>query len=306
MKETVLITGGTGLVGQALTSLLLERGYQVTIFTRGKKRSDQRGLTYAQWDPARKTLDITALQAADYIIHLAGANVADSRWTAKRKQEIVDSRVESANLLFDQLRQHPNKVKKVISASATGWYGEYTGKIFTENDPAADDFLGITCKAWENSVRQMESLGKTVIILRTGIVLSLNGGAIREFRKPARFGFATVMGNGEQFVSWIHLQDLVRLYHNALLNDQLHGVYNAVAPRPVTNLQLVQSLARAMKGNSFITVHVPAFALKLALGEMSTEVLKSVKVSSEKIQQTGFVFSYPDVDSAVEQLVTHP
>lgn len=306
MKETVVITGGTGLIGQSLTSLLLERGYQVTIFTRGKKRSDRPGLSYAQWDPARKTLDITALQAADHIIHLAGANVADSRWTAKRKQEILDSRVDSANLLFEQLRQHPNKVKKVISASATGWYGEYTGKTFTENDPAAGDFLGTTCKAWENSVRQMETLGKTVIILRTGIVLSLKGGALKEFRKPARFGFATIMGNGEQFVSWVHLHDLVRLYCNALLDDQLHGVYNAVAPQPVTNLQLVQSLARAMKGNSFITVHVPAFALKLALGEMSTEVLKSVKVSSEKIQQTGFVFSYPDIDSAVKQIVSNP
>jgi uncharacterized protein (TIGR01777 family) len=305
MKETVLITGGTGLVGRALTTLLLERGYQVTVFTRSKKTSQQAGLRYAQWDPARKKLDITALQSADHIIHLAGANVADRRWTAGRKQEIADSRTGTADLLFESLRDHPNKVKKVISASATGYYGEYTGKLFTETDPPAHDFLGVTCKAWEDSVRQMESLGKSVLILRSGIVLSLEGGALREFRKPARFGFATIMGNGEQFVSWIHLQDLVRLYYTALLNDQLHGVYNAVAPHPVTNLQLVQSLARAMKGRSFITVHVPAFALKLALGEMSTEVLKSVKVSSEKIQQTGFVFSYPDVDSAVEQLVSN-
>ncbi len=305
MMDTVLITGGTGLVGQALTALLLERGYRVTVLTRGRKDSGNPNLRYAQWDPARKMLDITALQEADHIVHLAGANVAEGRWTKQRKQEIVDSRVESGNFLFSSLREHPNKVKKVISASATGFYGAYTGKPFTENDPPAGDFLGTTCKAWEDSVRQMESLGKKVIILRTGIVLSLKGGALKEFHRPVKLGFATVMGSGEQFVSWIHLQDLVRLYHNAIVNDQLHGIYNAVAPRPVTNQELVQSLARAVKGNSFITIHVPAFALKVALGEMSIEVLKSVKVSSEKIQQTGFVFSYPDVDSAVKQIVSN-
>lgn len=305
MMDTVLITGGTGLVGQALTALLLERGYRVTVLTRGKKVSETPNLRYAHWDPARKTLDITALQEADHIVHLAGANVAEGRWTKQRKQEIVDSRVESGNFLFDSLRQHPNKIKKVISASATGFYGAYTGKPFTENDPPAGDFLGTTCKAWEDSVRQMETLGKKVIILRTGIVLSLKGGALKEFYRPVKLGFATVMGSGEQFISWIHLQDLVRLYHNAIVNDLLHGTYNAVAPRPVTNQELVQSLARAVKGNSFITIHVPAFALKVALGEMSIEVLKSVKVSSEKIQQTGFVFSYPDVDSAVKQIVSN-
>ncbi|RPD38801.1 TIGR01777 family protein [Chitinophaga barathri] len=304
--DTVLVTGGTGLVGQALTALLLEKGYHVIVLTRGKRTSSHPNLRFAQWDPARKSLDITALQAADHIIHLAGANVADGRWTKKRKQEILDSRVESSNLLYDSLRQHPNKVRKVISASATGYYGQYTGKVFTENDPPASDFLGTTCKAWEDSVRQMETLGKTVVILRTGIVLSLKGSALREFHKPVKLGFATVMGNGDQFVSWIHLQDLVRLYFNALLNDQLHGAYNAVAPRPVTNRELVLTLARAVKGNSFITVHIPVFALKVALGEMSVEVLKSVKVSSEKIQQTGFVFSYPDVESAIKQIVSNP
>lgn len=304
MMDTVLITGGTGLIGRALTSMLLERGYKVIVLTRKKMSSDHPQLRYAQWDVARKTLDTTALQEADHIIHLAGAGVADARWTSSRKQEIINSRTQSSQLLYDQLREHPNKVKKVISASATGYYGPYTDHDFKETDPAAEDFLGTTCQAWENSVKQIETLGKKVIIFRTGIVLSLKGGALKEFYKPLKLGFASVMGNGDQWVSWIHLQDIVRLYFNAIVNDNLHGIYNAVAPQPVTNQELVLSLARAAKGNSFITIHVPAFALKLALGEMSVEVLKSVKVSSAKIQQTGFQFSYPVVTEAVAQIIS--
>lgn len=303
MMDTVLITGGTGLVGRALTSMLLERGYKVIVLSRKKMSSDHPQLRYAQWDVARKTLDTTALQEADHIIHLAGAGVADSRWTASRKQEIINSRTQSSQLLYDQLREHPNKVRKVISAAATGYYGPYKDHDFKENDPPAEDFLGTTCQAWENSVKQIETLGKKVIIFRTGIVLSLKGGALKEFYKPLKLGFATVMGNGDQWVSWIHLQDIVRLYFNAIVNDNLHGIYNAVAPHPVTNQELVLSLARAAKGNSFITIHVPAFGLKLALGEMSVEVLKSVKVSSAKIQQTGFQFSYPVITEAVAQII---
>lgn len=304
MMDTVLITGGTGLVGRALTDFLLERGYRVIVYTRKMRSPHHPNLRYALWDPSAQTLDAAALQEADQIIHLAGANVADKRWTASRKQEILDSRVQSSQLLFDHLSRTENKVRTFVSASATGFYGEFEGKNFTETDPPADDYLGKTCVAWENSVRQMESLGKKVIILRTGIVLSNKGGALKEFIKPVRLGFATVMGGGQQFISWIHLHDLVRLYHNALANDQLNGIYNAVAPFPVTNQELVTQLARTVKGKSFVTVHVPAFALRLAMGEMSVEVLKSVKASSAKIQSTGFQFSYPRISDALAQLVT--
>lgn len=301
--DTVLITGGTGLVGRALTEMLLEKGYKVIILSRTSRRSNHPDLRYALWDIDRKTMDTTALQEADHIVHLAGANVAEGRWTQRRKQEIVDSRVQSGQLLYERLRDTPNKVKKVISASATGYYGPFKGQIFREEDPPADDFLGTTSEAWESSVRQIEQLGKKVIILRTGIVLSLQGGALREFYKPLRLGFAAIMGDGQQWVSWIHRQDLVRLYFNAIVNDRLNGVYNAVSPNPVTNEELVLALARAAKGKSFVSIHIPAFALKLALGEMSIEVLKSVKVSSDKIQETGFLFSYPTIAGAVEQVL---
>ncbi|WP_160711427.1 TIGR01777 family oxidoreductase [Chitinophaga solisilvae] len=300
--ETVIITGGTGLIGTALTRLLLERGYKVIIYTRDPAKGTNKSVTYAAWDINNQTLDVTALQAADYVVHLAGANVGEKRWTAARKQEIIDSRTKSSDLLFKMMRSHPNKIKKVISASATGFYGEYTDHIFRETDPPATDYLGSTTLAWEKSILPVTTLNKKLVIFRTGICLSKDGGALKEFYKPLKFGFATVLGSGDQFISWIHLQDLVRLYFNAIVNDRLEGIYNAVAPNPVTHKELVLAMAHAAKGNSFITSYVPAFALKLALGEMSVEVLKSVKASSQKIQDTGFQFSYPTVKEAMEQI----
>jgi len=305
--ETVLITGGTGFVGQALTHLLTEHGYHVIILSRHSNTRTNSGnslLTYAHWDVRQQTIDLAAVQAADIIIHLAGANVAGHRWTAAYKKEILDSRTQSTQLLFNTLQQHPNKVGKFISASATGYYGENKGDAtpFTETDALATDFLGSTCQAWENSVLQVQQLGKDVVIFRTGIALNPNGGAMKEFYKPLRFGIAAILGSGEQWVSWIHLHDLVRLYFNAIVNPQLTGIFNAVAPQPVRNKELIMTMAKAAKGNSFITIHVPAFILKLIMGEMSTEVLKSTKVSSGKIQGMGFQFSYPDIGKAMEQL----
>ncbi|HVI49485.1 MAG TPA: TIGR01777 family oxidoreductase [Chitinophaga sp.] len=300
--ESVIITGGTGLIGTALTRLLLDRGYKVIVLTRRAEKGTNPSVTYAHWDIEQQTIDIEAIQRADYIIHLAGANVGEKRWTTSRKQEILESRTRSSVLLYKALQENPNKVKKVISASATGFYGEYTGHTFTETDLPANDYLANTVVAWEKSISQVTSLGKKLVIFRTGIALSRDGGALKEFYKPLRFGFATILGSGDQYISWIHLQDLVRLYFNAIVNDQLEGVYNAVAPKPVRHKELVLSMAKAAKGNSYVTSYVPAFALKLALGEMSVEVLKSVYVSSQKIQDTGFQFSYPTITEAMEQL----
>ncbi|MFB6455220.1 TIGR01777 family oxidoreductase [Chitinophaga sp. Hz27] len=300
--ETVLITGGTGLVGTALTALLLERGFRVIVLSRTPEQGENKQVQYARWNISTQQIDTAALQQADYIVHLAGAPVADKRWSASRKQEIIESRTQSSELLVKALMSTPNKVKKIISASATGIYGEYTDHIFTETDPAATDYLGTTTNAWEKSISEIQSLDKKLVIFRIGIALSRNGGALKEFYKPLKFGFATVMGSGDQYISWIHIHDLVRLFFNAIVNDKLEGVYNAVAPNPVTNKELVLSMAKAAKGKSFMTAYAPAAILKIALGEMSVEILKSVRVSSEKIQQTGFQFSYPTIDKAMEQL----
>ncbi|NLR56604.1 TIGR01777 family protein [Chitinophaga polysaccharea] len=300
--ESVIITGGTGLIGTALTQLLLERGYKVIILSRRPENGGNKAVTYAHWNLEAQTIDEDAIQQADYIVHLAGANVGGKRWTAARKQEIIDSRTQSSALIYTALQTIPNKVKKVISASATGYYGEFTGHVFTETDPPATDYLGSTTQDWEQSISKVTTLGKKLVILRTGIVLSREGGALKEFYKPLRFGFATVLGSGDQFISWIHIHDLVRLYFNAIVNDKLEGIYNAVSPQPVSNRELILSMARIAKGRSFMTTYVPSAVLKLVLGEMSVEVLKSMKASPAKIQQTGFQFSYPTIDEAMEQL----
>jgi uncharacterized protein (TIGR01777 family) len=300
--ESVIITGGTGLIGTALTRLLLERGYRVIILSRHPGKDRNKAVTYAEWNIDTQTIDAAAIQQADYIVHLAGANVGEKRWTAARKQEITGSRTKGSELIFTALQTIPNKIKKVISASATGYYGEFKDHIFTETDAPAEDYLATTTAAWEQSISKVTSLGKKLVIFRTGIVLSKDGGALKEFYKPLRFGFATVLGSGEQFISWIHIHDIVRLYFNAIVNDKLTGTYNAVSPYPVTNRELILAMARNAKGRSFMTTYVPAFALKLALGEMSEEVLKSMKASSAKIQQTGFQFSYPRINEAMEQL----
>jgi len=300
---TVLITGGTGLIGRALTKALLEKGYEVIILTRdpSKFATHTTRLNYAAWDLAAQTIDTDAITKADHIIHLAGAGVADKRWSKKRKQEIVESRVKSGDLLIKTLKERANKVQSVISSSAIGWYGpddkgQNTG--FTEDAPPSPDFLGQTCKQWEASIEPVTLLGKRLVKFRTGIVLSKDGGALKEFLKPLRFGIASILGTGRQMISWIHIDDMVRLYIAAIEKSDMNGVYNAVAPSPVSNKQLIIALGRKKRGRFFIPVYVPSFILKLMLGEMSIEVLKSATVSCEKLSKAGFVFQYPTITAA--------
>ena len=313
-SQTVLITGGTGMIGRALTRALLEGNYQVIILTRQvdmqKTGEGPGGLSYASWDPPGKEIDREAIARADYIIHLAGANVGAKRWTARRKKQIADSRVETGKLLANVLSTSPNKVKAVISASAIGWYGPDpevpNPKPFSEEDPPSNDFLGLTCQEWEAAIEPVTSLGIRLVKFRTGYVLGNTGGMFVEFKKPVRFGLATILGSGKQMVSWIHLHDLVQLYLSAIRNETMQGAYNAVAPFPVSNKSLVLTLARQLKGSFFIPFYVPAFLLKWILGEMSIEVLKSATVSANRVRETGFTFAYPGIESAINRLLTAP
>jgi len=264
------------------------------------------GLQYALWNVKEKKIDLAAVQKADHIIHLAGAGVVDKRWSTAYKKEIQDSRTQSSALIVDTLKQHVNKVQTIVSASAIGWYGADTAATietgFIETSPADGQFLGETCRLWEESVDAATSLGIRVVKLRTGIVLSNDGGALVEFKKPLRAGLATILGSGKQMVSWIHIDDLCRMYIDAIQNPALQGAYNAVAPKPVTNKTLTLDLARIVRNKFFIPVYVPSFVLKIMLGESSIEVLKSCTVSCEKIKQTGFTFLYPDIEPALVQL----
>jgi uncharacterized protein (TIGR01777 family) len=254
----------------------------------------------------KQTIDEDAIKKADYIIHLAGAGVADKRWTEKRKKEIIESRTLSSALLVKALAEIPNNVKAVISASATGWYGaddkKFRGKKgFTEDAPADKEFLGETCRLWEESISPVERLGKRLVKLRTGIVLSNDGGALKEFKKPIKAGVAAVLGNGKQIVSWIHIDDLCRMFIYSIQKD-VRGVYNAVAPNPISNKELIIGLATKMKGSFYIPLHVPAFIIKLVFGELSIEVLKSVTVSSNKVREAGFTFLFPSIEVALDDL----
>jgi uncharacterized protein len=298
---TILITGGTGMIGRALTNALLERNHQVIILTRRLPRMHYGSrVRYALWDTNKGTIDTDAISQADFIIHLAGANVGEKRWTDQRKKEIADSRIKSGELIVKATREIQNKIKAVISASAMGWYGPDPSvpnpRPFTEEDPAYNDFLGQTCLKWEQSLEPLTHQGIRLVKLRTGIVLSKNGGALKEFMKPLRFGLATILGSGKQIISWIHIDDLVNLYIIAIEKDDMKGVYNAVAPKPVSNREFILQLARSRNGQRFIAVRVPAFILKLVLGEMSIEVLKSVTLSCEKTKRAGFVFKYPALE----------
>jgi uncharacterized protein len=302
--DVVLITGGTGLIGRELTRLLMQRGFEVIIVTRDlspRGKFDVPAVSYMAWNIREQTIDERAIRKADYVIHLAGAGVADRRWTRRRKREIVESRTKSSELLVKSLQEIPNRVRAVISASAIGWYDASSASRKTETDPPANDFLGNACRLWEESIDPVSDLGKRLVKIRIGIVLCNEGGALVSFRKPIRYGIAAILGSGKQMVSWIHIGDICRIFLEAITDNQYEGVYNGVAPNPVSNRALTLQLAKKMKGSFFIPLNIPGFLLKAVLGEMSIEVLKSSLISADKIRKTGFQFLCPTIDSVLSQ-----
>jgi uncharacterized protein len=299
----VLITGGSGLVGTRLTELLLQKGFSVSHLSRKPTTNNGKIKTY-HWDVAKGIIDERAIQEADYLVHLAGAGIADENWSDARKKEIIESRTKSIQLVTDKLKSLPHKIKSFVSASGIGFYGADTGdEYISEQHTAGIDFVADCCIQWEAAADEIRDLGIRTVKLRTGIVLSEKGGALPRIIQPVRWGVGAALGTGKQWQSWIHLDDLCELYIKALTDERMNGFYNAVAPNPVTNYDLTKLSAQVLK-RSFWMPNVPAFALKMVFGEMADIVLGGNYVLNQRIKlETDFQYRFTDAKTALEDLL---
>jgi len=299
--KSILITGGTGLIGLALIKKLLDSNYKVSVLSRGKK-SPHPDVDLYHWDVHAAEIDMQAVGQADVIVHLAGAGIAEKRWTKNRKQEIIHSRVASAELLFKKVNETGKKLEAFISSSAVGWYGGLSNdNLMTEDLPAADGFMGQTCRLWEEAVDLFQTLGVRTVKIRTGVVLSTDSGALPKMALPVKIGLGSALGSGKQIVPWIHIDDIVGIYLKAIQNAQMQGVFNGVAPAE-NNLNIfMRTLAKTL-GKPYFMPSVPAFALKVAMGEMAVLVTEGSRISALKIQEAGYEFKFQELDKALAEL----
>ena len=274
-----LITGGSGLIGNELTKLLLEKNEEVFWLTSSQK--NKTGVKSFSWNINKNQLDENCFQDIDVIIHLAGAGIADKKWTVDRKKELIDSRIKSTQLLFESLKLIQNKPKSIICASAIGIYKNHNDHLLSEESEIGTDFLADLTNQWENEVNKFETLGIRVVKIRTGIVLSKDGGYLKSVAAPAKYGLATALGNGKMITSWIHISDIAHLFLYASKNEKMQGVYNAVAPNPVTNYEITKQIAKALN-RPFFLPNIPAFILKLIFGEMASVIFMSQNIFSQK------------------------
>lgn len=294
---TTLLAGGTGLIGTRLSAMLRDQGHNVRLLSRSPKGEGQ-----FAWDPAAGTIDEAALEGIDYVINLAGAGIADKRWTASRKRLLIDSRVQSTHVLAQAIQRSGHRPKAWVSAAAIGYYGNSGEQMMQETDaPVEQSFMVQCCEQWEQAVDEVTELGIRTVKLRVGIVLAKEGGALAEFVKPLRFGLGAYFGDGKAWYSWVHIDDVCRLFVWMLDHPELSGVFNAVAPHPVRNKALVQATAKAMHQPALI-LPAPAFVMRLVLGEMSAVILNSNRISAEKTLATGFTFQYPVLEEALQSI----
>jgi len=300
--NTVLIGGGTGLVGSRLADLLVERGDSVRILSRSPAQVAAHP-AFA-WDTKAQTIDPAALEGATHVINLAGAGIADARWSDERKQLIIKSRVSTTKLLQRAIKEHGETVRAYISASAIGYYGNRGDDWLAEEADPGEGFLSESTQAWEEAVRELAgNTGLRTVMMRTGIALSGEGGALSKMLNTARVGVSGYFGDGEQWYSWIHLDDLCRTYMSALDDEAYEGPINAVAPLPVRNKTFAAALAKALP-NPAVAVPVPAVGIKLAMGEMAHVVLDSARVSSRRlVDSLGFDFEFATIQPALQDLV---
>jgi len=299
MKEKILITGGNGLVANELAQLLTVHNFEVCMLSRTNKNNKYK--TYL-WDVNKQTIDINAFENLSYIFHLAGAGVADKRWTESRKKEILDSRINSTKLIFKTVKDNNISLKGFFAASAVGYYGFGCNEdVLTENSPNGTDFLAQVCKSWEHESLKFSVIGVRTNIFRIGIVLSNKGAALEKMVPIFKLGLGVPIGTGKQFMPWIHINDLCNMFLWSIINPISNGIYNASSNFPVSNLEFSKCLANVLN-KPFFLPNVPEFVLKIAMGEMSLMVTTGMKVSSEKIIVEGFEFKYPFLKDALNDL----
>ncbi len=297
--KIVTIAGGSGLIGRALAEKLANKNYVVKILTRNPEKIADYEAVY--WNPSKNEIDAKKILDSDFIINLAGENIADKRWTKSQKEKILKSRTDATKLLYNTFSSDKNKVRAYVGASAVGFYGAKTvNKIFTESDKSGNDFLAEVCTLWENDARSFEKLNIRTVILRIGVAFSKKGGAFPKLALPLKFGVINSIGTGRQILPWIHIDDLTEMFQFAIENENLNGVFNAVAPKPISYNELVREMVKIKKAVRL--PNVPAFLIKAALGEMSAILLEGSAVSSKKIVDAGFRFKYETIDKALKNL----
>ena len=297
MNKIILLAGGSGLVGKRLQHHLREKSYDIRILTRKPKAENE-----YFWDPLNGEFDDSSLEGVHGVINLAGAGIADKRWTAKRKKLLIDSRVYTARILKEHIGFSKNKPEVYLSASGVGGYGDTGDALIDENTaPVGDGFMVECCQLWEQEAQTLSQTGLRTGILRIGIVLSRNGGAVPEIEKPMNFGVAGYFGSGKNWWSWIHIDDLCKMFIWMLENDHVKGVYNAVAPNPSQTRGFTNAIRKA-SGKKALLIPAPAFGLRLVFGEMADTLLYSNKVNPDKAIQAGFDFEYSELEDALNQL----
>ncbi|MDD4490572.1 MAG: TIGR01777 family oxidoreductase [Paludibacter sp.] len=292
-KKTVLITGSSGYISGHLQQKLKAKGYKVRTLTTNMLNSNVEDCFY--WNPETEDINRKAFDSVDYIIHLAGTNIGSGRWTKKRKQLIINSRVNSARFLFNKVQLYKVPLKAFISASATGYYGTVTSDtIFDEEAPAAHDFLGNVCQQWENEADRFKELGIRSVKIRTGIVLSNDSPTLKKMLLPIKLCIGSPLGSGKQYMPWIHIDDLCEIYLKAIEDKTFTGAYNAVAPQHITNKELMKTLSKKLK-KPFWLPSTPAFVLRILFGEKALLLLKGSRVKPKKLMEAGFEYRFPEV-----------
>jgi len=299
MKNQILITGATGMLGKKLINALHESGHRVSVLTR--KATSIKNATVYLWDVYKQTIDPNCLQGIDTIIHLAGENIAEKKWTKERKQQIIDSRVMSAQLLYKTIKETQAPVKTFISASAIGYYGNRGDEILTEESGSGTGFLSRCCKLWEEAVDEGTSPDLRIVKFRIGFVLGKSEGGLAALERPIRYFVGAPLGSGKQWTPWVHIDDIVNMFLTAAENPSYQGAYNACAPFPVTNETLTKAIAKTIKRPVW-PIHVPEKVLEMILGKMSILPLISTNTSAQKLLDAGFIFKYTHLEDALTDI----